>query len=172
MKKIWKIASIFGLVALVFGTAGLVYAQTGTPQPYTNPGYGSGMMGGRGGFGGGMHFMDEGPYHDVMLSSFAEAIGLTVDQLDERLAEGETMWQIAESEGATWDEFIAIMQEARSSMLEQAVEDGSLSQDQADFMHSRWQERGFGRGNGGCMGVGQIDPQEFQRGPGGSWRMP
>jgi len=172
MNKIWKIASIFGLVALVFGTAGLVYAQTGTSQPYTAPGYGPGMMGGRGGLGGGMHFMDEGPYHEVMLSSFAEALGLTVDQLDARLGEGETMWQIAEDEGATRDEFIAIMQEARSSMLEQAVEDGFMSQDQADFMNSRWQERGVSRGYEGCMGVGQIDPQGFQRSPRNSWRMP
>ena len=172
MSKILKITGILGLVVLVFGTAGLVSAQTGAPQGYTPPDYGSGMMGGRGGSGGGMQFMDEDLYHGDMLGGFAEALGLTADQLDARVAEGETMWQIAESEGATWDEFIAIMQEARSSMLDQAVEDGTLHQDQAGFMNSRGRQRDFNPGNDGCMGIGQDDSQEFQRGRGGSRRTP
>lgn len=172
MNKIWKIASLVGLVVLLLGTASLVYAQTNNPQPYTGSGYGTGMMGGRGGIHGGMVDGEEGPYHDIMESAFAEALGLEVDQLEARLTGGETMWQIAESEGFTWEEFAAIMQEARSSMMQQAVEDGSLTQEQADFMSARGMGGGFGQGYGDCMGFSQSDPQGIQQGRGGRWSTP
>lgn len=172
MNKILKVVSLVGLVALAFGATSVAFARTPSPQPYNNPGYGSGMMGGRGRYGGGMANGEVGLYHEIMVGSFAEALGLTLDQLEARLEDGETMWQIAESEGTTWDEFFAIMNDARSAMLDQAVEYGTMSPEQAEFMNSRGQARGYGRGYGSCMGYEYGDQQSFQRGPQGRWNAP
>jgi hypothetical protein len=172
MNKIWKVVSLIGLLVITLGTISLAYAQTESPQPYSNPGYSLGMMGGRGSYGGGMVYGEVGPYHDIMMESFAEALGLTVSQMEARLESGETMLQIFEAEGFTWDEFFAIMKDARSVKLEQAVEDGTLTQEQADFMNSRGQARGYGRGYGGCVGNGYGDQDGFHRGPHGMWNAP
>ena len=169
MNKMWKIIGFVGLVAIAFGATSLAYAQTESPQPY---GYGPGMMGGRGGYGGGMAAGEIGQYHDIIMESFAEALGLTVSQLEARLENGETMWQIAGDEGLSWDEFSEIMLDARSAKLAQAVEDGTITQEQADFMNSRGQARGYGRGNGSCMGYGFGGQPGFHRGPQGRWNAP
>ena len=172
MNKMWKFVSLIGLVALAFGATSLAYAQTESPQPYGAPGFGHGMMGGRGRYGSGMANSEVGIYHEVMVGSFVEALGMTVDQLEARLEDGETIWQIAESEGTTWDDFFAIMSDARSAMLDKAVEDGTMSPEQAEFMNSRGSARGYGRGYGGCMGSEYGDQQSFQRGPQGRWNAP
>ena len=172
MNKIWKVVTLVGLVVLTLGVTSLVYAQTDSPQPYENQGYGQGMMGGRGRQGGGMVYGEFGPYHDVMVEGFAGSLGLTAAQLEARLEAGETMWQIVEAEGGTWDEFSAIMQANRSAMLDQAVEDGTITQEQAEFMNSRGQMRGSGRGYGSCMGNEYGSQQGAQRGPQGRWNAP
>lgn len=174
MNKIWKVVSLIGLVALAFGATSVAFAQSETPQPYNNPGYGRGMMGGKGRYGGGMTYGEVGLYHNTMVEIFAETLGLSASQLEARMEGGETMWQIVESEGTTWDEFFAIMNDARSAMLDQAVEDGTMSPEQAEFMNSRGQARSYGqgRGNGGCMGYENGDPQGIQRRPQGRWNAP
>ena len=85
MNKIWKVVSLIGLLAITLGATSLAYAQTESPQPYSNPGYGPRMMGGRASYGGGMVYGEVGPYHDIMMESFAEALGLSVSQLEARL---------------------------------------------------------------------------------------
>ena len=152
MKKL-----LFGIVAVVvvaaaLGTAGLVFAQTSTPQaPVPGSGYGYGnMMGGRG-MGGGMmgqgqtasprygmmNGVDSGPLHDGMIVVYAEKLGLTVTEINTRLANGETMAQIAFSKGLTADQFQTLMLDARSQAIDQAVKAGTLTQVQADAMKQR-----------------------------------
>ncbi len=172
MNKIWKVVSFIGVIALAFGAVGIAFAQTGSPQPYGNAGNGPGMMGGRGGYGGGMIDGEAGLYHATRMEIFAEALGLTVSELEARLESGETMWQIAEAEGVTWEEFSGIMVEARAAMLDQALEDGTITQEQADFMNSRGQMRGPGRGYGSCMGSEYGSQQGSQRGPQNRWSAP
>ena len=172
MRKIWIIVGVLGVTTLALGAAGLVYAQSETPPPFINPGYGPGMMGSGGRHGGGLANGEEAPYHESMLERFAEALGIAVDQLEARLESGEMMWQIAEAEGVTEEEIFDIMQQSRKAMVEQAVEDGILSQKRADFMGSRWQEGGFRGGNGGCMGYGDSNEEGYHRGPQGRWNAP
>ena len=172
MKKLLIIVGVLGTTLLALGAMGLAFAQTESPQPFTNPGYGHGMMGGRGRYGGGMVYGEVGLYHEVIHESFAETLGITAEQLEARLEGGEMMWQIVEAEGATWEEFITLMQQARSTMLEQAVEEGTMSQEQADFMNSRLQGRGFGQGYGGCMSSDDGNHQGYHRGPQGRWNAP
>ena len=160
MKKIWIIAGVVGITVLALGTAGLAFAQKETPNPVPSPGYGYGMMGGRGGYGGmrgGLISGEEGPNHEYMLEAFAEAVGLSPEEIETRLASGETMRQIVEAEGVSIEEFSEIMSSVRSNVIENALADGTLTQEQADFMADRMLQRGaggFGPGFGDCMGDG------------------
>jgi ABC-type glycerol-3-phosphate transport system substrate-binding protein len=151
MKKIWIIAGLLGFTVLALGAAGIVYAQSETPQPATPPGFGNGMMRGRGGYIAG----EEGPHHDEMIEAFAKAIGLSPEVVETRLASGETMWQIVESEGVSMEEFGEIMSQIRSDFIQQALDDGILTQEQADFMAQRGSQGGtggYGQEFGDCMG--------------------
>jgi hypothetical protein len=172
LRKIWIIVGVLGVAALALGAAGLAYAQSETPPPFMNPGYGPGMMGGRVRHGGGLANGEESLYHESMLESFAEALGIAIDQLEARLESGEMMWQIAEEEGVSEEEIFDIVQQGRQAMVEQAVEDGILSQEQAEFMGPRWQEGGFRGGYGGCMGYGYSNEEGYHRGPQGRWYAP
>jgi hypothetical protein len=172
MNKIWKVAILIGLVVLVLGSASLAYAQTESPEPYAGRGYGRGMMGGGGRYGSGLAYGELGLYHDAMIESFAEALGLTDSQLQARLDNGETMWQIAEAEGKSWEEFSSTMQVARANALGQAVDNGAITQEQADFMNSRGLARSYGRGSNNCMGFEYGSQQGLSRGPQGGWNTP
>ncbi len=121
-------------------------------------GYGRGMRGGMGqgaGYGYNATGTGEGILHDAMISYFAEKLGLTVDQINTRLANGETLAQIAYYTGLTVDQFRTLMVDARSQAIDQAVKDGTLTQAQADRMKQRGAGMGGGRGAGIGRGVGQ-----------------
>jgi hypothetical protein len=142
--------------------AGVALAQTPVP-PDRTPGYGPGMMRrGDGVMMGGMRGMmgnlEPGWMHDAMFDAFAEALDLDRATIEERLAAGETMNAIAESAGLTQDEFFAIMTEARSTAFAQAVEAGTLTQEQADAMAARMAQMharmSSGMMRGGMMGNG------------------
>lgn len=72
--------------------------------------------------------------HDYMISAFAKDIGLTVEQVDTRLANGETLQQIAEAQGFTGDKLTSLATQVRQDALNQAVADGVITQAQADRM--------------------------------------
>ncbi len=177
MKKILLSILAVAVVAVALGTAGFVYAQTSAPRtPGTGTGYGAGMMGGRGGSMAGMMGQgtgsgdQDGWMHDSMIAYFAQSLGISVDDLNARLANGETMAQIAVSKGLTTDQFIAWMTAARNQAIDQAVKDGTLTQAQADWMkqHSSGMStrmggmmRGAGQGqngNWGCPYFSQSQP--------------
>jgi len=176
MKKIWIIVVVVGIVTLALGAAGLAYAQSETPPQVTSPGYGNELMGGRrgsGGMRGGLISGEEGPYHEFMMEAFAEAIGLSVNEIENRLASGESMWQIAASMDLTVEEISDIMSQVRSEMVEKAIADGTLTQEEADLMEQHKQGRsagGFGPGYGNCMGDGSFGG--FMRGSRRGWNTP
>src|SRR5512143_2627809 len=108
MKKILIVGAIIFAVVAVLGAASLAYAQTRTPGQGGNGqgmmgnggGYGPGMMGGRGGRGFGMMGgQGTGPMHTYMVDVLAEALKLTPQAVQNRIAAGETPWQIAQSTG-------------------------------------------------------------------------
>jgi hypothetical protein len=163
---------VVAVIAVSLGTYGFVFAQTPTPQtPVPGTGYGYGMQGGRGqrgGMGGMMGGQfdagantavdQDGILHDAMIAVFAEKLGITVDDLNARLAKGETMAQIASSKGLTAEQFSALMTDARSQAIAQAVKDGTLTQAQADWMSQRgagMTAGGRGMGRMGTRGAGQ-----------------
>jgi len=111
-------------------------------------GYGpGGMMGGRGtGTGRGAGIM-----HDYMISAFAKAVGLTVDDVNTRLQNGETFTQIAKAQGFTGDKLTQLVTDVRKAALDQAVAAGVITQAQADLMlehMNNYTGQGFGPGFG------------------------
>ncbi|MFO7623794.1 MAG: hypothetical protein R6V73_05535 [Anaerolineales bacterium] len=156
MKKIWIIGIVVIAAAL---TAGAALAQAPTPaEPGT--GYGPGMMGGRGGYGmmGQGFFQDRptdgsyGPMHEYMVDAYANAFGISSEELNSRLAAGESMWQVAESFGISPENFSALRAEVRAGALQKAVEAGLITQEQATWMNQRMGSRGFA--GGACNGTG------------------
>jgi hypothetical protein len=154
MKKFTVTIMVIAVVALALGAAGVAYAQGATQG--TGTGFGPGGMGGRGsrgGIGAGNMSAGDGILHDYMISAFAEELNIPVADLEARLEQGETMAQIAVSTGLTVDQFRTLMIESRTQAIDQAVADGTLTQEQADWM----KQRGVGQmGNGrGMHGAGQ-----------------
>jgi hypothetical protein len=155
MNKIILSIAVVAIVAIALGTTGAVYAQSGTPQaPVSDTGYGYGM-GGRGARGGLMSGSvagtQDGLLHDEMIAAYSEKLGISVDVLNSRLADGETLSAIALSTGLTFEQFTAIRLEVRTLVIDQAVKDGTLTQEQADWMKTRSARMGTGvgfRGNG------------------------
>lgn len=167
MKNRLIILAVVGVLVAALFAAWPVAAQTETPPPGDRNGNNSawrngwGMMHGhgarRGGNGGAG--VARGVLHDAMISVYAQELGISVDDLNDRLASGETMAQIAASQGLTPEQFAAMMADARDQAIEQAVADGTITQEQADWMRQRGDRatpgagRGQGRGpgmRGGC----------------------
>jgi hypothetical protein len=79
---------------------------------------------------------DDGVLHDYMLQVFSDKLGIPETEIESRLNAGETMSQIALSEGLTLEEFQTWMLDARSQAIDQAVTDGKLTTEQAEWMKS------------------------------------
>lgn len=141
MNRKWIIGLGAGLLffALAAWAVSVAWAQTQTGGPMHGRGSGHMLM------------------HDDMVAALAEALDMDVVTLNERLAAGETMHQIALAEGMTLDEFFAVMQATRAQALAQAVEDGTLTQAQASAMTAHMAQMG-GRmmGGGGMMPNGSA----------------
>ncbi len=166
MKKVL----LFGLIGLgvlaALGTTGMVYAQTIQP-PTQTPGAGQGTNGYGWGFVGGMmggwaqtgNIDGYGPMHDDMIAAFASSLGMTVDEVNAKLASGKTLYQIALDAGKTSTEAQTLIINARNTALDQLVADGVLTSAQAQWMKdhmAQMSQYGFGPGYGGCGGYGGM----------------
>ena len=150
MKKIVLTMVLAVVVALTLGTAGLAYAQTPTQSPGTDAGW-TGGRGPHSGMGGRNMATGEGILHDYLIAAYAKELNIPAADLETRLNNGETMSQIAVSQGLTFDQFRTMMVEARTQAVDQALKDGKLTQEQADWM----KQRGAGQMAGGRMGNGR-----------------
>lgn len=159
MKKTILIAALVVVALGVLGV-GAVFAQGQTP-PFV--GRGSMMQNGT-----------SGPIHTFMVTEFAKKLSLNVDDVNARLAAGETMYDIALSAGVTAEEYPALMTEVRANAVDAAVKADVLTQEQADWMKSRSSGMMGGANgagyNGNCPmqdGTYQQNGQGFRGGPGG-----
>ena len=69
-----------------------------------------------------------------LVDATAEATGLTVDEVIAALQDGQTFAQIAEAEGIDPQVIVDAFVAERAALLEQAVADGRLTQEQVDLM--------------------------------------
>jgi hypothetical protein len=106
--------------------------------------------------GGGLRWKDQETIHEAI----AGALGIGEDELEAAFAEGKTPYTLAEELGVDFEQVQAAMQAARAEAVQQAVEDGTLTEEQAEWILSRqgdvgWHRGGiFGPGPGGRPGWG------------------
>lgn len=132
-----------------------------------------GRMHGRGGMMGG--WMMDG---NTLLDVVADSLGLTVEEVLEELNQGISIAELAENQGVAVETIIADFSEAHAEALQEAVDAGSITQEQADWMQQNmtamiaahvnqaW-SGGFGpgAGPGGCHGYGDSDGSGATFGP-------
>lgn len=149
--------SLIAVLALTLTATTVVSADTGDPTPQPrNCGLVDNLLN-RAGCGrntGDFGVTGGGILHEYMEQIFADKLGLTETEIETRLADGETMSQIALAEGFTLEEFQVWMLDARSQAIDLAVADGTLTQEQADWMNSRGGMM-FG-GTGRSQGIGMM----------------
>ena len=142
---------VLALAAVLLLTAtGAAFAQSSTPTAPAAPA--------QRGPGNGRAMHAAGVLHPYMVEAWAKELGLTTDAINQRLVAGETMRQIAESAGKTQAEFTALKETVRLSALDAALEDGAITQEQADFMRTHQPRRMRGPNGGGCHGPNGATP--------------
>jgi hypothetical protein len=150
MNKFRKImVTVVAMALLVMGGTA-VFAQqadngSSTPIQQTDDGtqgdlapfnQGNGQRGGPQGHGNGGEngrLLD----HDVASAAIADALGITVEELQAAQDEGTTLPDLAESLGVDMEVVQAAIQAVRAEAIAQAVADGTITQEQADAMAER-----------------------------------
>lgn len=126
--------------------------------------------------------------HRVIWSeSMSELLGLTPEEIQAQRQEGKSLTEIAADQGVSEDELVAAILADRTEAIQQRVEDGYLTQEQADEMLEWMEQRihevvnrtdfgsyndeapcGYGAGGMG-MGGGMMQGRHMQGHMGGYW---
>jgi len=170
-KVVFVVALMAALTMTVLAGAGLAFAQEPTPPA---PGYGPGCGCGGWGRGGGWHGMG-------LIDALARLTGLEPADLYAELQEGKTLLEVAQAHGVSAGQLVEAALAARAEVLQQRVEAGYLTQEQADWMLSHMKEEiqerleagvrpGFNCGRSG-QSVPDTQSGGWGRGRGGGWRM-
>lgn len=145
MRK-WVVATLGSLVALglVVGGAALAAYQTSVVKESLGEVPQLPQVWPRGIRPGG------GRLHEYFLKALAEELGMSREELEAKLAEGETLRSLARDRGLDSEALRELWLRARDKALEAAVADGVIAQEQADWLR----QRGLGRvwGFPGCAG--------------------
>ena len=173
-----------GLVVLALGVLGVGAVLAQAVNPPLGPGtmtLAPGASAGVGTYGG------YGPMHDYVEQALADKLGITEKDVEDALASGKSMYQIALDNGIKEAEVPALLTEVHTTAFDKAVADGVMTREQADFMLQRMTANGFnsgncpmqngqyGQGNGYGRGMmnngsnGQYGPGMMNRG-GGRWQ--
>lgn len=156
MNRNFVVMASLALVVVMFGfvAAGSVFAQdpTATPAPAA-----PGPMGPRMGMFGASE-------------AITELLGVTPGQLLDARLEGKSLLDVAKEKGITEQQLVDAMVAERKTALDQAVTDGDLTQEQADWMLARMKavapfaltnpfagKQGWQRGMGMGKGMGMDD---------------
>lgn len=158
MNKV-KIAVGLGTVAVVaalaLGGVGYAFAQSSTLQTeaatLVSNWQGGGPFGHHGPDGGGID-------HEAIEAAAAQALGMTVEELQTARQAGKTLETLATEKGVDIATVQAAMEAARTDAVNKAVADGTITQAQADDILSRPIGLGGpggpgGHGDGGLLGT-------------------
>ena len=165
MRKYWKIG-LLAVAAVAFAFAGVstVSAQGEPPfePPIERP---DGRFHGRGPLAG------NGPlseYTELMREAVASLLGMSPEEIAEARAEGRRLYELAEEAGVEMAELRDVMKAARAEMIEAALDDGVLTEEQAQWLLRRGGPRGRGPGPGHppCDGEGPHMQGQGPRNPG------
>ena len=159
-----KTILIVGLVVAALVTLGVGVAFAQGPAPYT----GNGPMLQNGG----------GWMHNYVEQALAAKLGLTEKQVEDQLAAGKSMYQIALDNGIKQEAVTEFMNQVHKDAFANAVKDGVVTQEQADWMLQRMQSRsGYGTGDcpmqngtGTGYGPGMMQGNGRGMGNGSGWQ--
>lgn len=107
--------------------------------------------------GEGLHSLGPLMLHEEMQAVIADALGITVAELEAARAEGKRLPELAAESGVALEDVQTAVQAAHEAAIQQAVEDGLITQEQADWMLQR-------HNNGMGMGMGMGMPGGGPRG--------
>ncbi len=135
MKRTLTVAAVLVAVVLAVGVlAGSVLAAPPNPQASPTPGVPGTGPGWMRGFGrGGMSWAG---IEDEVLT----LLGLTREQLIAERQAGKSLVQIAASKGISEQQLVDAILAAKRADLDQAVRDGRITQQQADWMYENMQQ--------------------------------
>ena len=148
MNKIWKFTGVFAVLVAVVAFAGVTSAfAQGPNQPGDFiPGASNQAQNGSD-TGLGLMAVDEVAMH----TAIAEALGLSPAEFEAAVAEGKTPLILADELGIDFALVQAAMDSVHADALQQAADEGLISQEQADWITSH---RGGQSGQGSDMNGG------------------
>ena len=150
MNKFWKYTGIIAVFVAVFAFVGAVavFAQGPSQPDSARPG-GTNQMQRGASADQNLMSVDETAMH----TAIADALDMSLDEFEAAVAAGETPFTLAEQSGIDFAEVQAVMDAAHEAAFAQAVADGLMSQEQADWILSH---RGGAAGQSGGMGNSQT----------------
>ena len=160
MNKFWKFSGVFAVLVAVVAFVGVTAAfAQGPNQPDGITPLGMNQAQNEAGTGMGLMAVDE----DAMHEAVADALGMTIDEFEAAVADGENAYTLALDLGIDFTEVQAAMDAVHDAAFQQAVNDGLVSQEQADWIlshrggqsaQSEGMNRGQSNGSTGMMGRG------------------
>ena len=164
MNKYWKFAGVIAVLVAVVAFAGVTsaFAQgPNQPEDFTPLGRGQAQDSSIAGMG--LMAVDEAAMH----TAIAEALNLSIEEFEAAVAGGKTPLILAQEMGIDFAIVQAAMDAEHAAALQQAVDEGLISQEQADWMLSR---RGGQNGQAAGMtgGLNENPTSRMGRGPGSS----
>ena len=154
MKKLLVSLVLVGVLVAVIGATSIAQAQGPVDQPLYQQG------GGQYGFGANdPDHVENEDVHNLTVEAWSAALGISVEELEAREAAGETMFSIATSSGKTFEEFRALKTTIHTSVAEEALAAGYITQAEADLMlrAAERQMSGLGIGGGQRTGTAAAD---------------
>lgn len=98
----------------------------------------------------------ESGFHPIKMAGqidlITDVLGLSLGEIKEQFEEGKTMIEIVEAQGFDLEALKDSISATMTDWLQQEVEDGTISQEQADLFLERMQERVENGATGGRMG--------------------
>lgn len=142
--RIAGLATAMLVLGLVVGSVGLASAAPVSDAPAAQSGFGFALGGA---------IRDAGAR---MIDVVADLTGLDLDEIMDRRAAGETIGDIAESEGVSSETVVSGALDARAALLDEKVADGTMTEEQAATALANMTERVTERVDtvetGGCGG--------------------
>jgi len=156
MKKLLVSLLLAGVMVAAFGFVSTANAQGPVDQPFYGQGGGRGAA--RGGLGVANVDRDVNEdVHNLMMEAWSAELGLSVEELESRVENGERLAQIALGTGLSFEDFRALKTSIHASVAEQALAAGYIDQAQYDWMIQAADRQASGFGGGFGMGTRSAD---------------